>query len=32
MKMLKRKFGDRSEWKRVIDRDYVQSFLKRACE
>lgn len=30
--MLKRKFGDRSEWKRVIDRDYVQSFLKRACE
>lgn len=25
--MLKRRFGDRSEWKRVIDRKYVQSFI-----
>ena len=25
--MLKRRFGDRSEWKRVIDREYVQSVL-----
>lgn len=25
--MLKRKFGDRSEWKRVIKRKYAQSYL-----
>lgn len=25
--MLKRKFGDRSEWKRVIERKYSQSYL-----
>ncbi|MEK3886659.1 DUF402 domain-containing protein [Bacillus sp. FSL K6-3431] len=25
--MLKRKYGDRSEWKRVVKREYVQSFL-----
>ncbi len=24
---MKRKYGDRSEWKRVIDRDYTQSFF-----
>ncbi|MBP3951739.1 DUF402 domain-containing protein [Bacillus suaedae] len=25
--MLKRKFGDRSEWKRIIERKYSQSYL-----
>ncbi|MFT4417190.1 DUF402 domain-containing protein [Fredinandcohnia humi] len=25
--MLKRKFGDRAEWKRVIERQYAQSYL-----
>ncbi|GAB2546918.1 hypothetical protein [Gracilibacillus alcaliphilus] len=25
--MLKRRYGDRSEWKRVTDREYVQSFF-----
>ncbi|MBS4195963.1 DUF402 domain-containing protein [Lederbergia citri] len=25
--MLKRKYGDRSEWKRVLKREYIQSFL-----
>lgn len=25
--MLKRKFGDRSEWKRVIKRKYSQSYI-----
>lgn len=24
---MKRKYGDRSQWKRVIDRDYTQSFF-----
>jgi predicted RNA-binding protein associated with RNAse of E/G family len=27
MRMLKRKYGDRSDWKRVIKRDYSQTFL-----
>ncbi|MET1015141.1 MAG: DUF402 domain-containing protein [Paenisporosarcina sp.] len=25
--MLKRKFGDRSKWKRILDRDYVQTYM-----
>lgn len=25
--MLKRRYGNRSEWKRVTDREYVQSFI-----
>jgi predicted RNA-binding protein associated with RNAse of E/G family len=28
MRMLKRKFGDRSEWKRIVKRKYVQSYLE----
>lgn len=27
MKMLKRKYGDRSDWKRVIERKYAQSYI-----
>lgn len=27
MEMLKRKYGDRSEWKRVLKRKYAQSYL-----
>lgn len=26
--LLKRKYGDRSNWKRVLEREYVQSFLE----
>jgi predicted RNA-binding protein associated with RNAse of E/G family len=26
--MLKRKYGDRSDWKRVLEREYAQSFLE----
>jgi predicted RNA-binding protein associated with RNAse of E/G family len=29
MKLLKRRFGDRSDWKRVLDKDYTQAFLDR---
>lgn len=25
---LKRKFGDRSEWKRILDRNYVQTYME----
>lgn len=25
---MKRKYGDRSDWKRVLDREYVQSYLE----
>lgn len=25
--MLKRRYGDRSEWKRLIDREYTQAFI-----
>ena len=25
--MLKRKYGDRSDWKRVIERKYAQSYI-----
>jgi uncharacterized protein len=26
--VLKRKFGDRSDWKRVLVREYAQSFIE----
>ena len=27
MRMLKRKYGDRSDWKRIIERKYAQSYI-----
>ena len=25
--MLKRRYGDRSEWKRLLDKEYTQAFI-----